>query len=128
MDTGAWRATVHGVAKSWIQLSDEHTHTGAVGAFGWLILGKRRSQLLGLSACGFVCELKAGKDGTLLMEKQVWREGPGMGGLCGGTLTMGCAGALPLLRASAFSQAHNRPSHSCYPQPCRDSETPASCR
>lgn len=46
---------------------------------------------------------------SLLMEKQVWREEPGMGGLCGGTLTMSCAGALPSLRASAFSQAHSRP-------------------
>ena len=32
MDRGAWRATVHEVAKSWTQLSDEpqhsiHTHT-----------------------------------------------------------------------------------------------------
>ena len=27
MDTGAWQATVHGIAKSWIRLSDEHTHT-----------------------------------------------------------------------------------------------------
>ena len=25
MDRGAWRATVHGVAKSWTQLSNEHT-------------------------------------------------------------------------------------------------------
>ena len=24
-DRGAWRATVHGVAKSWTQLSDSHT-------------------------------------------------------------------------------------------------------
>ena len=27
MDKGAWRATVHGVAKSQTQLSDSHTHT-----------------------------------------------------------------------------------------------------
>ena len=27
MDRGAWRATVHGVAKSQTQLSDSHTHT-----------------------------------------------------------------------------------------------------
>ena len=27
MDTGAWRATVHGVTKSWTQLSDMHTNT-----------------------------------------------------------------------------------------------------
>ena len=27
MDRGAWRATIHGVAKSWIQLSNQHTHT-----------------------------------------------------------------------------------------------------
>ena len=27
MDRGAWRATVHGVTKSWTQLSDYHTHT-----------------------------------------------------------------------------------------------------
>ena len=26
MDRGAWQATVHGVAKSWTQLSDQHTH------------------------------------------------------------------------------------------------------
>ena len=26
MDRGAWQATVHGVAKSWIQLSDCHFH------------------------------------------------------------------------------------------------------
>ena len=26
MDRGAWWATVHGVAKSWIQLSDKHFH------------------------------------------------------------------------------------------------------
>ena len=25
MDRGAWRATVHGVAKSWTRLSDSHT-------------------------------------------------------------------------------------------------------
>ena len=27
MDRGAWQATVHGVAKSWTQLSNTHTHT-----------------------------------------------------------------------------------------------------
>jgi len=27
MVRGAWRATVHGVAKSWTQLNDSHTHT-----------------------------------------------------------------------------------------------------
>ena len=27
MDTGAWRATVHGVAKSWTRLNDKHAHT-----------------------------------------------------------------------------------------------------
>ena len=27
MDRGAWQDTVHGVAKSWTQLSDSHTHT-----------------------------------------------------------------------------------------------------
>ena len=27
MDRGAWRAIVHGVAKSWMWLSDYHTHT-----------------------------------------------------------------------------------------------------
>ena len=27
MDSEAWRAAVHGVAKSWTQLSDYHTHT-----------------------------------------------------------------------------------------------------
>ena len=27
MDIAAWQATVHGVTKSWIRLSDEHTHT-----------------------------------------------------------------------------------------------------
>ena len=27
MDRGAWRATVHGVTKSWTRLSDTHTHT-----------------------------------------------------------------------------------------------------
>ena len=26
MDRAAWRATVHGVAKSWTRLSDSHTH------------------------------------------------------------------------------------------------------
>ena len=26
MDTGAWRAIVHGIAKSWTQLSDFHFH------------------------------------------------------------------------------------------------------
>ena len=26
MDRGAWRATVHGVAKSWTRLSNSHTH------------------------------------------------------------------------------------------------------
>ena len=25
MDNGAWQATVHGVAKSWTQLSNQHT-------------------------------------------------------------------------------------------------------
>ena len=30
MDRGAWRATVHGVAKSWTQLST-HTHTQLLG-------------------------------------------------------------------------------------------------
>ena len=27
MDIGAWRATIHGVAKSQTRLSDSHTHT-----------------------------------------------------------------------------------------------------
>ena len=27
MDGGVWRATVHGVTKSWTRLSDTHTHT-----------------------------------------------------------------------------------------------------
>ena len=27
MDRGAWRATVHGVAKSQTRLNDQHTHT-----------------------------------------------------------------------------------------------------
>ena len=27
VDRGAWKATVHGVAKSWPRLSDSHTHT-----------------------------------------------------------------------------------------------------
>ena len=27
MDRGAWQAIVHGVAKSWTQLSNSHTHT-----------------------------------------------------------------------------------------------------
>ena len=27
MVRGAWRATVHGVAKSWTQPNDSHTHT-----------------------------------------------------------------------------------------------------
>ena len=27
MDTGAWWATVHGVAKNWTLLSNKHTHT-----------------------------------------------------------------------------------------------------
>ena len=27
MDRGAWWTTTHGVAKSWTQLSDQHTHT-----------------------------------------------------------------------------------------------------
>ena len=27
MDRGAWRATPHGVAKSWTRLSDFHIHT-----------------------------------------------------------------------------------------------------
>ena len=26
MDRGAWRASVHGVTKSWTQLSDQHFH------------------------------------------------------------------------------------------------------
>ena len=26
MDKGTWQATVHGVAKSWTRLSNEHTH------------------------------------------------------------------------------------------------------
>ena len=26
-DRGAWRVTVHGITKSWTQLSDSHTHT-----------------------------------------------------------------------------------------------------
>ena len=30
MDTGAWRATVHGVAKSQTQLSDQAQHTAQV--------------------------------------------------------------------------------------------------
>ena len=33
MDRGTWRATVHGVTKSWTQLSDKHS-SGAV----WLVL------------------------------------------------------------------------------------------
>ena len=28
MDRRAWRATVHGAAKSWTQLSDQHFHYG----------------------------------------------------------------------------------------------------
>ena len=31
MDRGAWQATVHGVAKSWTQLSDFHSLTGTMG-------------------------------------------------------------------------------------------------
>ena len=31
MDRGAWRATVHGVAKSWTRLSDFHFHLGFPG-------------------------------------------------------------------------------------------------
>jgi len=27
MDRGAWKATVHGVAKNWTQLSNQHTQT-----------------------------------------------------------------------------------------------------
>ena len=27
MDRGVWQARVHGVTKSWIQLSESHTHT-----------------------------------------------------------------------------------------------------
>ena len=27
IDRGAWSATVHGVAKSWIRLKQQHTHT-----------------------------------------------------------------------------------------------------
>ena len=27
MDRGAWRATAHGVSKSWTQLSDSHIHS-----------------------------------------------------------------------------------------------------
>ena len=30
MDRGAWQATVHGVAKSWTQLSNRHTHTASL--------------------------------------------------------------------------------------------------
>ena len=30
MERGAWWATEHGVAKSWTQLSNEHTHTGYI--------------------------------------------------------------------------------------------------
>ena len=30
METGAWKATVHGVTKSWTQLSNETTATSAV--------------------------------------------------------------------------------------------------
>ena len=30
MDRGAWRATVHGVKRSWTRLSDSHTHTHSV--------------------------------------------------------------------------------------------------
>ena len=29
MDRGAWQTTVHGVAKSWTQLSDKHTILGS---------------------------------------------------------------------------------------------------
>ena len=32
MDTGAWQATVHGVTKSWTQLSDKHTHIHVIAA------------------------------------------------------------------------------------------------
>ena len=31
-DRGAWRATVHGVPKSWTQLSDKHTFLGSAAA------------------------------------------------------------------------------------------------
>ena len=32
MDRGAWRATVHTVARSWTRLSDSHTHTHTASA------------------------------------------------------------------------------------------------
>ena len=31
MDRGAWRATDHGLAKSWTRLRDYHFHLGMVG-------------------------------------------------------------------------------------------------
>jgi len=34
MDRGAWQSTVHGVAKSWTWLSNEHTHTSQVRSSG----------------------------------------------------------------------------------------------
>ena len=33
MDRGIWWATVHGVAKSWTQLSNTHTHTHSTTGF-----------------------------------------------------------------------------------------------
>ena len=33
MDRRAWQAVVHGVAKSWTQLSDKHFHTFHLGSY-----------------------------------------------------------------------------------------------
>ena len=36
MDRGAWRATVHGVTKSWTQLSDEHLSSQNIQRAWWI--------------------------------------------------------------------------------------------
>ena len=40
MNRGAWWATVHGVAKSWTQLTNQHFHFDAVGLSGLWKLGQ----------------------------------------------------------------------------------------
>ena len=47
MDRGAWRAAVHGVARGWTCLSDQHFHTltDCLDVFGFLSRAKIGNQI-----------------------------------------------------------------------------------
>ena len=59
MDRGAWWATVHGVVKSWTQLSNTHTHTHTYTHTYKLMAAIEDSHFpwwLALAMCGRVLE------------------------------------------------------------------------